>query len=102
MLVSEFCALFSTIDCLLTPTTPTTAPLIGQKQVELDGEMVDTRLATTRLVRGVNVLGFPALSIPCGKSADGLPIGVQLIARPFEERLLLVLGEALELELSPR
>jgi aspartyl-tRNA(Asn)/glutamyl-tRNA(Gln) amidotransferase subunit A len=102
MLVSEFCALFSTIDCLLTPTTPTTAPLIGQKQVELDGEMVDTRLATTRLVRGVNVLGFPALSMPCGQSAEGLPIGVQMIARPFEEHLLLVLGEALESELSRR
>jgi Asp-tRNA(Asn)/Glu-tRNA(Gln) amidotransferase A subunit family amidase len=70
--------------------------LIGQKQVELDGEMMDTRLATTRLVRGINVLGFPALSMPCGKSAQGLPMGVQLIARPFEERLLLALGEALE------
>jgi aspartyl-tRNA(Asn)/glutamyl-tRNA(Gln) amidotransferase subunit A len=96
ILVSEFCTLFSSIDCLLTPTTPTTAPLIGQKQVELNGEMMDTRLATTRLVRGINVLGFPALSMPCGKSASGLPIGLQLIGRPFEERLLLVLGEALE------
>lgn len=96
ILVSEFCALFSSIDCLLTPATPTTAPLIGQKQVELDGEMMDTRLATTRLVRGINVLGFPALSMPCGKSADGLPIGLQLIGRPFEEKLLLALGEALE------
>ena len=96
ILVGEFCSLFSKIDCLLTPTTPTTAPLIGQKQVELDGEMMDTRLATTRLVRGINVLGFPALSMPCGKSAQGLPMGVQLIARPFEELLLLALGEALE------
>jgi aspartyl-tRNA(Asn)/glutamyl-tRNA(Gln) amidotransferase subunit A len=96
ILVSEFRALFSSIDCLLTPTTPTTAPLIGQKQVELDGEMMDTRLATTRLVRGINVLGFPALSMPCGKSADGLPIGMQLVGRPFEEKLLLALGEALE------
>ena len=96
ILVGEFYSLFSKIDCLLTPTTPTTAPLIGQKQVELDGEMMDTRLATTRLVRGINVLGFPALSMPCGKSAQGLPMGVQLIARPFEERLLLALGEALE------
>jgi aspartyl-tRNA(Asn)/glutamyl-tRNA(Gln) amidotransferase subunit A len=96
ILVGEFYSLFSKIDCLLTPTTPTTAPLIGQKQVELDGEMMDTRLATTRLVRGINVLGFPALSMPCGKSAQGLPMGVQLIARPFEELLLLALGEALE------
>jgi aspartyl-tRNA(Asn)/glutamyl-tRNA(Gln) amidotransferase subunit A len=98
MLVSEFYSLFSSIDCLLTPTTPTTAPLIGQKQVELDGEMMDTRLATTRLVRGINVLGFPALSMPCGNSANGLPIGMQLIGRPFEEKTLLALAEVLERE----
>ncbi len=96
MLLADFCALFADIDCLFTPTTPTTAPLIGQTQVELDGEKMDTRLATTRLVRGVNVLGFPALSMPCGKSANGLPIGLQIIARPFEEKLLLALGEALQ------
>jgi aspartyl-tRNA(Asn)/glutamyl-tRNA(Gln) amidotransferase subunit A len=102
MLIAEFRALFSTIDCLLTPATPTTAPLIGQKQVELDGEMMDTRLATTRLVRGINVLGFPALSMPCGMSTEGLPIGLQMIGRPFEENLLLALGEALEAELSKR
>jgi Asp-tRNA(Asn)/Glu-tRNA(Gln) amidotransferase A subunit family amidase len=40
--------------------------------------------------------------MPCGQSAEGLPIGVQMIARPFEEHLLLVLGEALESELSRR
>jgi len=96
MLVAEFHALFSEIDCLFTPTTPTTAPLIGQQQVELDGEMMDTRLATTRYVRGINVLGFPALSMPCGKSPEGLPIGLQIVGRPFEEQLLLALGEALE------
>ena len=52
-------------------------------------------MLTTRLVRGFNVLGFPALSIPCGASAEGLPIGLQIIGRPFEEDLLLMLGEAL-------
>jgi len=46
-------------------------------------------------VRGFNVLGFPALSIPCGVSLEGLPIGLQLAARPFEENLLLMLGEML-------
>lgn len=96
MLVEEFHALFSGIDCLFTPTTPTTAPLIGQQQVELDGQMMDTRLATTRPVRGINVLGFPALSMPCGNSAEGLPIGLQIIGRPFEEHWLLALGEELE------
>jgi aspartyl-tRNA(Asn)/glutamyl-tRNA(Gln) amidotransferase subunit A len=95
-LLADFYALFADIDCVFTPATPTTAPLIGQTQVELDGEKIDTRLATTRLVRGVNVLGFPALSMPCGRSAGGLPIGLQIIGRPFEEKLLLALGEALE------
>jgi len=94
-LVSEFHVLFGKIDCLFTPASATTAPRIGQKQVELNGEMHDTRLATTRLVRGINVLGFPALVIPCGES-EGLPIGLQMIARPWEENLLLSLGEALE------
>ena len=96
MLVAEFHALFSEIDCLFTPTTPTTAPLIGQQQVQLGGRLMDTRLAATRLVRGINALGFPALSMPCGTSHDGLPIGLQIVGRPFEERLLLALGQALE------
>lgn len=100
--LKEFHALFASIDCLFTPTTPITAPRIGQKHVELDGEMVDTRLATTRLVRGINVLGFPALSMPCGTSTAGLPIGLQMIARPWEEDLLLSLGQALEPQFPPQ
>ena len=99
-LAAEFRELFDRIDCLFTPTTPITAPRIGQKEVELDGAREDARIATTRLVRGFNVLGFPALSIPCGHSADGMPIGLQMIARPFEENLLLALGEALEAQLA--
>ncbi|HYL38097.1 MAG TPA: amidase [Bryobacteraceae bacterium] len=96
VLLNEFCALFESIDCLFTPTTPITAPRIGEKEVELDGRREDTRIAATRLVRGMNGLGFPALSIPCGNSSAGLPIGLQMIGRPFEEDLLLSLGEALE------
>jgi aspartyl-tRNA(Asn)/glutamyl-tRNA(Gln) amidotransferase subunit A len=96
LLLAEFHALFRGINCLLTPTTPITAPRIGQKEITLDGVVHDTRMLTTRCVRGFNVLGFPALSIPCGHASDGLPIGLQLAARPFEENLLLMLGQALE------
>jgi aspartyl-tRNA(Asn)/glutamyl-tRNA(Gln) amidotransferase subunit A len=96
LLLQEFHSLFRGIDCLLTPTTPITAPQIGQTEITLDGVTHDTRMLTTRFVRGFNVLGFPALSIPCGLSSEGLPIGLQIIARPFEENLLLMLGEALE------
>ena len=95
-LLKDFHALFASIDCLFTPATSTTAPLIGQKQVVLDGTPHDTRLAATRLARGINVLGFPALSMPCGTSSGKLPIGLQIVARPNEEGLLLSLGEALE------
>ena len=94
--VREFHKLFETIDCLVTPSTPITAPRIGEKQVQVDGETQDARLATTRFMRGINVLGFPALSIPCGKSKAGLPIGLQLIARPYEDDLVLFVGSKIE------
>jgi len=96
LLLDEFHKLFHDIDCLFTPSTPITAPRIGQTEIALDGAQYNTRILTTRFARGINVLGFPALSIPCGTSAEGLPIGLQMIARPFEENLLLGLGEALE------
>jgi aspartyl-tRNA(Asn)/glutamyl-tRNA(Gln) amidotransferase subunit A len=99
-LVHEFHKLFRTIDCLITPTTPITAPRIGQIEIELDGATHNTRILTTRFARGVNVLGFPALSIPCGASSAGLPIGLQLIGWPFQENLLFTLGEALECSFS--
>jgi aspartyl-tRNA(Asn)/glutamyl-tRNA(Gln) amidotransferase subunit A len=94
-LVAAFHALFREIDALFTPTTPIPAPRIGQKEVQIDGQMYDTRLAATRLVRGINVLGFPALSIPCGLSGK-LPVSLQIVGRPFEDRLLIKLGAALE------
>jgi aspartyl-tRNA(Asn)/glutamyl-tRNA(Gln) amidotransferase subunit A len=80
----EFDALWREVDCLFTPTTPNTAPRIGDTTVRLGGVDEDVRLATTRLVRGINALGYPALSIPCGLSGSGLPIGLQIIGPPFE------------------
>jgi len=94
--LSEFHKLFRTIDCLFTPSTPITAPRIGQAEISLDGVTYNTRMLTTRFARAFNLLGFPALSVPCGVSSDGLPIGLQMVARPFEENLLLMLGETLQ------
>jgi aspartyl-tRNA(Asn)/glutamyl-tRNA(Gln) amidotransferase subunit A len=88
----EFRHLFDKIDCLVTPTTPIAPPKIGQREVTIGGVLEDTRLATTRFLRGINALGFPALSVPCGRTAAGLPIGMQLIARPYAEELLLHLA----------
>ena len=92
----EFDQLWSQVDCLIAPATPITAPRIGDATVRLGGRDEDVRLATTRLVRGINVLGLPALSIPCGLGASGLPIGIQIIGPAWEEALILRVGAALE------
>ncbi|MBI3681862.1 MAG: Asp-tRNA(Asn)/Glu-tRNA(Gln) amidotransferase subunit GatA [Acidobacteria bacterium] len=91
----EFARLFEHIDVLLTPTTPNRAPGIGQTTLTIGGESEDARLAATRFVRGINVLGLPALSLPCGL-VEGLPVSAQLIGRAFEEALILRVGAALE------
>ncbi|HUB82872.1 MAG TPA: amidase [Bryobacteraceae bacterium] len=95
-MVREFAQVWSSVDCLIAPTTPNTAPRIGETTVKLGGHEEDVRLATTRLVRSMNLLGLPALSMPCGLNGAGLPIGLQIIGPAFEERLILRVGAALE------
>jgi aspartyl-tRNA(Asn)/glutamyl-tRNA(Gln) amidotransferase subunit A len=92
----EFDKLWSDVDCILTPATPNTAPGIGETTVSLGGRDEDARLAATRLARGINVLGLPALSIPCGLSGSGLPVGLQILGAAFDEATVLKVGAALE------
>jgi len=86
--IEAFRGLLETVDFLLTPTTPIPAP-----RIEDAGE---SRILTTSLVRGMNVIGFPALSMPCGKTQTGLPIGLQLIAAPWRDAKLVNAAAALE------
>lgn len=95
-MVAQFRRLFESIDVLFTPATPTPAPEVGQKDLEIAGEMQDVRLASTRFVRGINVLGFPALCLPCGYTKAGLPIGLQIVGSPWAEARLLETGRVLE------
>jgi aspartyl-tRNA(Asn)/glutamyl-tRNA(Gln) amidotransferase subunit A len=92
----QFDALWKDVDCLITPATPAPAPRIGDTTVELGGVEEDVRLAATRLVRAINPLGLPAVSMPCGISVAGLPIGLQIVGPAFDEATLLRLGAALE------
>lgn len=91
-----FDELWSDIDCFVCPATPNTPPRIGATSVRLGGRDEDVRLATTRLVRGINVLGYPSLALPCGLSSHGLPIGMQIVGPAFEEARILRIGAALE------
>ena len=92
----EFRALWETVDCLITPTAPIGAPKIGESTVRIGAETEDVRLASTRLVRAINLLGLPALSLPCGLDKDGMPLSAQIIGKPFDEATILRVGAAIE------
>jgi len=92
----QFAELWRDVDCIVAPATPAAAPKIGQATVLLGGEEEDVRLAATRLARGINVLGLPAVSLPCGLTSAGLPAGAQIIGPAFSEAALIRVGAALE------
>jgi aspartyl-tRNA(Asn)/glutamyl-tRNA(Gln) amidotransferase subunit A len=90
LIANDFANALANVDCLLTPTTPTTAWKIGEK---LD-DPTSMYLADIYTV-SVNVAGLPAISVPCGL-ADGLPVGLQLIGRHFDEATILRVANAFE------
>ena len=96
----QFNAVWLQVHVLAVPVTPVTAPLITDATVNINGVDEDVRMASTRLMRTANLLGDPALAMPCGKSRAGLPIGLQLIGAPFSEPLLLRIAGTLEAVLS--
>ncbi|HEX7975937.1 MAG TPA: amidase, partial [Anaerolineales bacterium] len=79
----EFEQFFAKFDLLLTPTTPVTAPLIEGP------DAVEQARRLTRFTAGFNLTGLPALSVPCGFTRQGLPIGLQIVARPWSEAAVL-------------
>jgi len=96
VLARDFSKIWKHLDCLMTPATPMTAPKIGEMNVAIGTFTEEVRSAATRLTRPFNVLGWPALALPCGFSDAGLPIGLQVVAPPQQEDTLLQAGAALE------
>jgi aspartyl-tRNA(Asn)/glutamyl-tRNA(Gln) amidotransferase subunit A len=96
----KFRALWRQVDILFAPTVPMGAPRIGETAVEIDGRQEDVRLAATRLVRGMDVLGLPALSLPCGLDSKGMPLGLQIMARELQEKAVLRVAAAIERSLA--
>jgi aspartyl-tRNA(Asn)/glutamyl-tRNA(Gln) amidotransferase subunit A len=80
------------IDAILTPTTPSAAFGIGEKGRADPIEMYLNDVFTVT----VNMAGLPGMSVPSGLDAQGLPLGLQLIGRPFEEETLFALGSVIE------
>lgn len=90
-IVRAFRKAFSTFDVLVAPVTPSAAPEIGASLLD-NGE--DLRAGLLRLASPFNTTGFPAMSLPCGFTGDGLPIGLQLAASPGDEARLLRVARA--------
>ncbi|MGH7323596.1 MAG: amidase, partial [Candidatus Rokuibacteriota bacterium] len=81
-------------DVLLAPATPLAAPLLGENETTLGDGPSDVRSALIRLTRPFNFSGHPACAVPCGFTAAGLPIGMQLVGRPFDEATVLRAADA--------
>jgi aspartyl-tRNA(Asn)/glutamyl-tRNA(Gln) amidotransferase subunit A len=84
------------LDALVVPTIPITAPKIGQDSIVINGSAHSTRALLLRLNRPANLAGIPAISVPCGLSKGGLPIGLQFVSAWTEEALLLAIAREFE------
>jgi aspartyl-tRNA(Asn)/glutamyl-tRNA(Gln) amidotransferase subunit A len=93
---AEFDAAFQEVDAIVAPTAPVPAPPIGAEYVEVDGEQIGVRAALVGMNRPANFTGHPAISVPCGFTREGLPVGLQLIGRSFDESTLLRIAFAYE------
>jgi aspartyl-tRNA(Asn)/glutamyl-tRNA(Gln) amidotransferase subunit A len=90
LLRRKFELFFQEYDLLLTPTTPITAPLRGS------ADAVERARLLTRFTAPFNLVGLPAISLPCGVDNQGMPIGIQLIARSWAEASLLRAANAFQ------
>ena len=91
LIAQDFAKTFETVDALLTPATPSAAFAMGEKSDDPIAMYLNDVFTVT-----VNLAGLPGLSVPAGLDAQGLPLGLQLIGRAFDEETLLKLGAVIE------
>ena len=88
-----FCAqvegLLQDVDLLAGPVEPVTAPVILERRIDVGGESLPAVPLLTKYTRVYNITGSPAISVPCGFAEDGLPVGLHLAGRNFDEMTVL-------------
>jgi aspartyl-tRNA(Asn)/glutamyl-tRNA(Gln) amidotransferase subunit A len=97
LLRQEFLDAFRQVDFFVCPTLPFTATRIGELKVVIENGLEEDMLSAIMQFTGVpSLTGLPSLNVPCGFDDDGLPIGMQLIGRPFDEATLFRAGAAFQ------
>jgi aspartyl-tRNA(Asn)/glutamyl-tRNA(Gln) amidotransferase subunit A len=91
LILRDFTRVFEKVDAILTPATPTAAFAIGDRTEDPIAMYLNDVFTVP-----VNLAGLPGISVPAGLSADGLPLGLQLIGRAFDEATLLRIARSLE------
>ena len=92
----EYAQLMEQADVLVMPASPIAAPLIAGGQVTLGGKRVDAHPAAASFLRAANLIGAPTLSVPCGFTGSGLPIGMQVMGRLHDDATVLRVAHAYE------
>jgi aspartyl-tRNA(Asn)/glutamyl-tRNA(Gln) amidotransferase subunit A len=97
-LLRGFCReVFAQVDLLAAPTIPTLLPTRAETDIDAgDPAAIPAFMAVSRNTRLINYLGLPAVSAPCGFDVRGLPVGLQLIGRPFAEGRVLQAADAMQ------
>lgn len=93
---AECDAIFKTADVIVTPTVPIAAPLIEEVDKPLEHQSESPVNALTRFTRPFNLTGLPSISVPCGFTAERLPIGLQISGKAFDEATILRVAYAYE------
>jgi aspartyl-tRNA(Asn)/glutamyl-tRNA(Gln) amidotransferase subunit A len=92
----DFANLMKGVDVIVVPASPIAAPPIAGGQVMLGGRRVDAHAAAASFLRSFNLIGAPAISVPCGFTEDGLPIGFQIAGRLHDDATVLRVAYAYE------
>jgi aspartyl-tRNA(Asn)/glutamyl-tRNA(Gln) amidotransferase subunit A len=95
-LTADFEDAFKQVDVIVAPASPVPAPRIGQDEIEAGGKKDTVRSFLVGMCRPANYTGLPAMSVPCGFTSAGLPVGLQLIGPRWGEAKLLALAAAYE------
>lgn len=94
--IRSYNRIFYEVDVLITPTVPILPANIGKRKIRFNGSDTNINLILNRFTGPINLIGFPAISLPCGNSETGLPIGLQMIGKPFDEANLYRFAYAFE------